>query len=357
VNVAASLKRTVLVMLGAAAMVTGCEPCGEGWEEDHLTSDFMSLESGTEAELSSVWFRPDEAAEAGIAVGPGGTLLRADPDTHAWQPVESDTSEDLHHVAGVLKEGEAELLRYFVAGSAGTLLRTDDSGATWESVALDTDVDLHESFFGYSGRGVIVGDEVVLASDDFGESWSVVSVPGAYLRSVAGKEGAPDLLAVGRSGTVLRSDDDGWSWAPVEVPTETNLTGVTFGWPENSKALPGVNAVIVGEPATVLTSKDDGKTWETNDLSDSIAPGAFLRDAGEGWIVGTAGTIVYTGVDGWSRLDVEPDVAINDILSINVAGWSSGQKGGVGGTFAGSLGTLLYARRIFQVSGPCGCGL
>jgi photosystem II stability/assembly factor-like uncharacterized protein len=80
-------------------------------------------------------------------------------------------------------------------------MRTADGGKHWDRVAVQTDRNLNGISMD-GDRGVIVGDGVVLASDDGGLNWrKLASIPeDRWLTGVAMKN--RQAIAVGRAGTI-----------------------------------------------------------------------------------------------------------------------------------------------------------
>src|SRR2546430_12430580 len=104
----------------------------------------------------------------------------------------------------------------------------------------------------------------MLASSDAGASWRALPSARADLRGLAVTEGGDRIIAVGRSGLVVRSIDRGASWAEVSSGTARGLNAIGF-----------------------LDANPD-----------------------QGWAVGEAGTILYTGDGGGHSSPVDSPVAV-----------------------------------------------
>jgi photosystem II stability/assembly factor-like uncharacterized protein len=89
----------------------------------------------------------------------------------------------------------------WAVGQLGTLMRTVDGGQHWARVAVETDRNLNGISLD-GNRGVIVGDGVVLASDDSGLNWRKLAsaAEDRWLTGVALK--SREAIAVGQAGTV-----------------------------------------------------------------------------------------------------------------------------------------------------------
>jgi photosystem II stability/assembly factor-like uncharacterized protein len=89
----------------------------------------------------------------------------------------------------------------WAVGQLGTLMRTVDGGKHWARVVVETDGNLNGISMD-GDRGIIVGDGVVLASDDGGLNWrKLPSAPeDRWLTGVAIK--SRKAIAVGQAGTI-----------------------------------------------------------------------------------------------------------------------------------------------------------
>lgn len=215
-----------------------------------------------------------------LVVGTGGAIVRR-PRYSDWTAIESPTTADL---LGVDQWGS----RMIAVGRSGAAVRSEDDGLSFEVLDLGVLEDLHAVWLD-SQRGVIVGDEQILWSNDGGQSFAPASFPsGAALRGVAAADDT--LWAVGLAGTLLRSDDDGASWAAVDSPVGADLWAI--GWAGIDVEV-GLHAV--GDDGTILRLEDGA--WRT---IDHDLDGDF-RDVRGNSIVGLGGLVVAIEIDDGQR--------------------------------------------------------
>jgi len=254
----------------------------------------------------------------GTVVGAAGQVRRTTNSGTTWalQTVESDGGKGLNDV--FFQNANSG----WIVGNGGLILRTTDGGASWTRVLPGvTSANLQSVFFPDAsgtaalpaepyGRGWITGDGgTILTSDDFGQSWRIVS-PFAAADDLLGvtRRSTVDAIAVGANNRVLvttaSADTALWSLAP--PPTSfTNFTSVA--WPATSP-LPGsawaAGKRTDGSIPVVLYSADGGQSWTEqvlpNDaplLSNGIEDVYFLDDR-RGWAVGTSGLVLHTATGG-----------------------------------------------------------
>lgn len=203
----------------------------------------------------------------GLAVAQDGTLTvvgydgyigRLDADLKSLDPVSSGISLPLHAVAYI------NALTGFAVGGAdhagGTdkvpgpvILRTDDGGKTWERVEIPyqwselADV----AFFG--DTGFAMGQSMALRSADRGKTWSTFN-PGARggVLKILRQSDRKGVL-IGLDGSVVRTEDAGETWQAVPVPGKGHLYCGHFPDPDNG---------FVAGQMEMMTTKDGGQTWE-----------------------------------------------------------------------------------------------
>jgi hypothetical protein len=207
-----------------------------------------------------------------VAVGTGGALAvnQTSRPVAEYQPRDSGTTEDL---LDVWADGNYFDCSYVAVGRKGT----------------------------------------VRVSTDEGEHWTAVSEPaiGADLRGVDVECGKDSYaVAVGDAGAVLvgtLSGDGLWQVAP--PPTSRRLNAVALAI--------GRRATAVGEEGLVLRSVDGGMTWATVpvDTKEELLDIEIDRDAGNGYIVGAAGTLLQSGPDGvWTRVETGTDDDLRQVV-------------------------------------------
>jgi poly(3-hydroxybutyrate) depolymerase len=251
-----------------------------------------------------------------------------------WTEVDSVgvTLIDLDARDGVLLATSAE----------GSVYRGD--GATWSEVTALAGVPLTGVCLGVDGTAYAVGAHAILASSDFGASWSVrASAPEfggqwfgtAYLNTIACPR-ADALLAAGYWSSVA-GDATTWRARPMYVAgtfpaqvaavhVSTASTAVAVGYFYLARAAgegdfvaiatPGVDWLndvtnvgtswwVVGEGGVVLRSDDDAQTFalQTTPIDDDLYAVHFF-DASIGMAVGHSGAAILTTDGGQTWRDV-----------------------------------------------------
>lgn len=100
---------------------------------------------------------------------------------------------------------------------------------------------------------------------------------------------ANSLFAVGERGLILLSTDEGATWQQLPCPIDVTLTAIWF-----SRAGQGW---IVGHEGTVLYTAGGGAAWKlekTDPRSEEILLDVWFQDASRGFITGTRGLVRHT---------------------------------------------------------------
>ncbi len=257
-----------------------------------------------------------------------------DPLGAGWTEIDSVgvTLVDLDARDGVLLATSAD----------GSVYRGD--GSTWSEVTALADVPLTGVCLGADGTAYAVGAHTILASSDFGASWSMrSSAPefggqwfgSAYLNTIACPR-ADRLLAAGYWSSVA-GDQTTWRARPMYVAgtfpaqvaavhVSTASTAVAVGYFYLGRAagegdfvaiassgvdwLNDVTSVgaswwVVGEGGVVLHSDDDAQTFfvQTTPIQDDLYAVHFY-DAAIGMAVGQSGAAILTTDGGQTWRDV-----------------------------------------------------
>jgi photosystem II stability/assembly factor-like uncharacterized protein len=197
-----------LVAVGDSGMIARCADLnGVTW---------TALVSPVTAHLRGIAFNGVSA----VAVGDGGTILRAGSPGAEWQVVAIDETRDLLAVTADPPPGLVG--RYLAVGREGTMWRGEGDGLTWTRLDGVTTGALHGAAR-VGPTALVVGDAgAIYWSPGSFESWApMVSTVTTNLRAVT--HAGNDLLAVGDDGTILWSlDGHGWrrAEAPVMVPAQ-----------------------------------------------------------------------------------------------------------------------------------------
>jgi photosystem II stability/assembly factor-like uncharacterized protein len=216
------------------------------------------------------------------------------------------------------------------------LLKTSDSGSNWREVNIDESALTSEdarfsAFFGIcfdkSGRSWIVGDGGIVEAKVENETLKVLDViyTEDTLHSVSCTESG-DIWAAGDMGLVMRFQN-GWIKKSLNKDAffmkakviDTNIWLIGGVRSQEETQVKGL----------LLRSHDNGQTWE--DKTPALTKGLFdlYLDENQGWLVGEAGTILYTGDGGqtWQREKSPTEGDLINLFFFNSRhGWISGDR-------------------------------
>jgi photosystem II stability/assembly factor-like uncharacterized protein len=175
------------------------------------------------------------------------------------------------------------------SGGGASYASTRDGGKTWTEMVLPYGI---TSMRQGEQAWVAVGTAgSILVSTDTGATWKSVYTGTSVLLNAVAFSDAKTVWAVG-DGTVLKSEDGGNRWAPVKVPgSSVVLRDVKFA---NAKV-----GWIVGDGGTILATQDGGKTWrpQASGAATSLTS-VQVVDANTAWITGAYGLVLATGNGG-----------------------------------------------------------
>jgi photosystem II stability/assembly factor-like uncharacterized protein len=199
----------------------------------------------------------------------------------------------------------------FIAGSHGVILRTVDRGQRWHiawrgSGTLNHFLDL---FFLDDGQhGWAVGHSGFRTTSDGGLSWA----PAASDRDVGGSSvffiDRDHGFVAGKFGRIFATDDGGESWTVVDRPTGTgqpDLLAITFVGPNRGW--------VVGENGAILHTRDGGRSWDwqTSGVRARLCAVSFV-DPNLGWVVGhdrsASSSVILTTTDGGERWEIDHEI-------------------------------------------------
>jgi photosystem II stability/assembly factor-like uncharacterized protein len=216
-------------------------------------------------------------------------------------------------------------------GDASRIFRTTDGGATWDTTFVNDDPAAFYdcmAFFPGGRRGLVVSDPVdgkfrILATHDFGRSWSVLPDTGMpEAPTEFGFAASGDCLVTARhtayfgsgggASRVFRSDDYGLTWTATDstIPAgdAAGVFALTFRTPQQGVAVGGDFADAADGVDVVATTRD-GRSWNNaGDLTHLAEDVAYMSGHGRRVIAtGESGDVMGTSVsvDGgltWTRV-------------------------------------------------------
>jgi photosystem II stability/assembly factor-like uncharacterized protein len=231
-----------------------------------------------------------EEGGGGWAVGERGAMVRLSPDGElSYYPLELD--EDLRAIG--CKGGEQAV----VAGAGGVVLATFDGGVEWDRIELDDSLELRAVALSAGPVGFIVGDGVVLRSDDDSRTWQPLTVEAHDWTAAATSATAGTTLLASAEGQLYRLEDSELSL--VHPGDGSHISGVAVT-PD------GREAVAVGQAGLVLRSGDAGETWRIEPplTARDLHAVRIAADASLVIAVGQAGAVVRLGADDSSASEL-----------------------------------------------------
>lgn len=231
----------------------------------------------------------------------------------------------------------------WAVGAGGTILATRDGGKTWQAQTSGKRASLSSVQFLADGqRGWAVGDGgIILATSNGGENWR--QQKNGHRQSLNAVNFLADGQrgwAVGDGGIILVTSNGGESWRPERYGKTPSLYAVTF-------LADGQRGWAVGD-GIILATVNGGKNWrqQKNGERQSLYAVMFLADGRRGWAVGKGGTVLATGNGGenW-RLQTRTngkDLQSVQFLKSGQRGWAVGKGGTILATSNG--GDRWYAQ-------------
>jgi photosystem II stability/assembly factor-like uncharacterized protein len=144
-------------------------------------------------------------------------------------------------------------------GSAGIVLKTDDDGRTWRTqYYLDNVIDGFRAIrFANNRSGIVISSNLILVSNDGGESWHKKPVRSKELLFGMTMISEKEAWIVGGRGLVLHTTDFGESWAEIRLGT-----GINKPWLSDVKFINKNQGWIVGDNGTIFSTIDGGQSWQ-----------------------------------------------------------------------------------------------
>jgi photosystem II stability/assembly factor-like uncharacterized protein len=249
--------------------------------------------SGTTTTLHGVYFFD---ANAGVAVGDEGLILRTTDGGTGWSPVSSGVVDTLRSVSFSGVNG-------ICGGDSQDILFSTDSGASWQIS--------QSGFFGggFPGAqmlnattGFVAGQNSIFEAlvgntTDGGVSWNFHD-----FHFDGNEGGANDVFFFDQNtGLVSGSVFDGRGAIARTTDAGTNWSTLFFDQPIEGVVSPtAASGFAVGSVGRILHTTDTGMTWtdQTSGTTANLHDVSFASDALTGVAVGDGGVIVRTTSGG-----------------------------------------------------------
>jgi photosystem II stability/assembly factor-like uncharacterized protein len=158
------------------------------------------------------------------------------------------------------------------------------------------------------GRGVMIGDNVILVSGDTGSTWTVQNFPKTWMFEQSTVQTKDSIWVAGwmtnnRQNILLKTSNGGSTWDVVDTSvnsisgTSVYFLDKTHGWVGGSGS--GIGADTNG---WISRTTNGGRTWQKTDSSLDLINDVFFGDSLHGWTCSEGGKI-YRSTDGgltWS---------------------------------------------------------
>lgn len=202
----------------------------------------------------------------------------------------------------------------WVVGYEGKILHTADGGKSWESQKSNIEVSLFNVSFKDNKNGFITGGEgIILLTQNGGQTWQQQSSGTKQHLLSACYADPQNLWAAGERGTLIHSPDGGNTWQDRSLKEDAILNKVYF--------FDNMNGWIAGEFGKILHTSDAGQTWQLqgnligipkDEMLTSYGYTIYLYDVkfmdlNRGWVIGAAGTVLYTedGGQNWRKISTD----------------------------------------------------
>ncbi|MCY1004311.1 YCF48-related protein [Nannocystis pusilla] len=292
------LRAAVLAVLQAVTLACSVKVAGDGSDGDGVTSE-QGCNSEWEYNLRASSLMTAEAvdlvavagtsAKFSVALTAEGRLL-APLGSAVFEPVEQPASGTLRAVAmGATECPELQPCADPVAlavGDGGAALRSVDGGKTWTAIDLGTTADLRAAMLATvrlpgevrQFMGVIVGDGVLLRSDDAGATWVPVALAPELSGSFRAVEaGWTRIVAVGDGGLAIASTDAGATWTKLDSGTTADLRRLVLEQDRVFAATEAGEVVVEGEDLAFKTVVPSAPAIDVG-LVDTIGRVALFAD-------------------------------------------------------------------------------
>jgi photosystem II stability/assembly factor-like uncharacterized protein len=263
------------------------------WDETVTDSDqsFRGLDA---VDRRTAW-----VAGGSLTKGGPGKVFRTTDGGQNWEDVSPPDTGGLSLRDVEARSATTALVLAIGPGDASRIYRTTDGGATWETAFVNDDPAAFYdcmAFFPGGRRGLALSDPVdgkfrILATDDFGRSWSVLPSEGMPAApDEFGFAASGDCLVTARhtayfgsgggAARVFRSDDHGLTWtasdSTIPAGDAAGVFALTFRTPQQGVAVGG-NFDDAANGVDAVATTRDGTVWHNaGDLTHLAEDVAYL---------------------------------------------------------------------------------
>jgi photosystem II stability/assembly factor-like uncharacterized protein len=333
----------VVALLGVAATSMAFVSASGSTYSWHLTP------TGTDARLRGV-----SAVSATVAWTSGslGTVLRTVDKGATWQQVSPPGTSTLQFRDIEAFDADNAVILSIGTGSDSRIYVTSDAGSHWTLTFLN---DEPEAFYDCmtffdDRRGLALSDPVngrfrIIATDDGGRSWRIVSsagmppaLPGEFAFAASGQCLVSDhghrawfATGGGAQARVFRSDDRGETWqvsaTPIRSGPTAGIFALAFRGEQHGFAVGGDFLSPTASPDALALTDDGGRSWQlVADAPNEYRSGAAWVTGRDAVIVGPTGSdATADGGQTWRRFDGGSFDTVD--CAHSGACWASGEHG------------------------------
>ncbi len=188
---------------------------GESGTYATSTNNGTSWSSGSLG-VSNHLYGVDESGSYGYIVGAGGTVLYL--ANGRWVSGTPNVTDNLYDVQD---NGDGTS---WIVGAAGRVLKASNGGVSWTNLGRVATDDLQGVYFSSSTTGWVIGDMGTFKkTTDAGTSWASVSVSGLSSQDLYDIQVSGDNMVIVGDKIMLMSEDGGDTWSAQDFADE-NIT-------------------------------------------------------------------------------------------------------------------------------------
>ncbi len=285
-------------VLGSAATAGPHGPGGHGHGGISFTESVVDAGQSFRG-LDAVDRRTAWVTGGSATAGGPGRVFRTTDGGRTWADVTPPDTEGLLFRDVEARSANTAVILAIGEGDASRIYRTTDGGETWDAAFVNDDpAAFYDCMAFYPGgrRGLALSDPVdgkfrILATEDFGRSWTVLPDDGMpEAPTEAGFAASGDCLVTvghtayfgsgGGASRVFRSDDLGLTWTATDstIPAgeSAGVFALAFRTPRDGVAVGGDFAAPADGVDAVAVTRD-GSTWRNaGDLNHLAEDAAYL---------------------------------------------------------------------------------
>jgi photosystem II stability/assembly factor-like uncharacterized protein len=275
------------------------------------TSELPAHEDQISEDLYGVAVSSDGAR---IWVGGAHGLLLASSDAGTTWSQTRLGPRDLNDIA---REPGGTYL--WAVGDGGAIFRSRDNGKRWEPRPSPTPRDLYKVLIAGDGRFWAVGNQVLLTSENRGDTWArhasygALRPEGVQLWDIAATPDGKDIWIAGSAGRVFRSADYGNNWSSYNVVSASKASSITVS-PDEAYVWVGTGAGQINrfqKPAYRYWIYPSGHIGSVSQILQTGAPGEL-------WATSASGTLTHS-IDWGANWNSAAIPSTSSLRSIAVA--------------------------------------